>query len=66
MHAEPVKVLGEATVPVKYDDYCGTLKVYVVNGTGTNLIGLNLLQHIHLDWNSLGPAVRTNPASILI
>ena len=40
--AEPMKVLGEATVHVKYDDYCGTLNVYVVNGTGPNLIGYNI------------------------
>ena len=64
--AEPMKVLGEATVPVKYDDYCRTLKVYMVKGTGPILIGLNWLQHIRLYWKSLGVAVRTNPALILI
>ena len=41
--AEPMQVLGEATVQVKYSDYCRTLKVYVVNGTGPNLMGLNWL-----------------------
>ena len=35
--AEPMKVLGEATVQVKYGDYCGTLKVHVVNGTGLQI-----------------------------
>ena len=29
--AEPMKVLGEATVQVKYGKFSGTLKVYVVN-----------------------------------
>ena len=63
--AEPMQVLGEATVQVKYGDYCGTLKVYVVNGTGPNLMGLNWLQHIRLDWKSLGVAVVKNkPQSI--
>ena len=56
-----MKVLGEATVQVKYGDYCGTLKVYVINETGPNLMGLKWLQHICLDWKSLGVAVvRTN------
>ena len=63
--AEPMKVLGEATVQVKYGDYCGTLKVYVVNGTGPNLMGLNWLQHIRLDWKSLGVAVVKNKPQYL-
>ena len=63
--AEPMQVLGEGTVQVKYGDYCGTLKVYVVNGTGPNLMGLNWLQHIHLDWKSLGVAmVKNKPQSV--
>ena len=63
--AEPMQVLGEATVQVKYGDYCGTLKVYVVNGTGANLMGLNWLQHSRLDWKSLGVAVVKNkPQSV--
>ena len=64
--AEPMNMLGEAAFQVKYDDYCGTLKVYMVNGTSPNLMGLNWLQHIHLNWKSFGVAVRTNLASILI
>ena len=63
--AEPMKVLGEATVQVKYGDYCGTLKVYLVNGTGPNLIGLNWLQHIHLDWKSLGMTMMKNKPQFL-
>ena len=60
----PMKVLGEAIL-VKYGNFCGTLKVYMVNGTGPNLIGLNWLQHIRLDWKSLGVAmVKNKPQSL--
>ena len=58
-------MLGEATVQVKHGDYCGTLKVHVVNGTGPNLMDLNWLQHIHLDWKSLGVAVVKNKSQSL-
>ena len=63
--AEPMQVLGKATVQVKYSDYCGTLKVYMVNGTGANQMGLNWLQHFRLDWKRLGVAVVKNkPQSV--
>ena len=52
--AEPMKVLGETMIQVKYGDYKGTLKLYVVDGTGPNLMGYNWLQHVRLDWKSLG------------
>ena len=32
----------------------------MVNGTGPNLMGLNWLQHIYLDWKSLSVAVIMN------
>ena len=52
--AEPMKVLRETIVQVKYSEYKGTLKLYVVEATGPNLMGLNWLQQIPLDWKSLG------------
>ena len=50
----------QPTVQVKYSNFCGTLKIYVVNGIGPNLMDLNWLQHICLDWKSLGVAVVKN------
>ena len=63
--AEPMKVLGEAQVQVIYGEYKGTLKLYVVEGAGPNLMGYNWLQHIRLDWKSLGVAtVKNSPQSL--
>jgi len=36
--AEPMKTIGEMVVQVKYGEYEGALKLYVVEGTGTNLM----------------------------
>ena len=54
--AEPMKVKGEMVVQIKYGEYEGALKLYVVEGTSPNLMGLNWLQQIHLDWKALGVA----------
>ena len=35
-----MKVKGEIVVQVKYGEYEGALKLYVVEGTGPNLMGL--------------------------
>ena len=58
--AEPMKVLDEAPVQVMYGEYKGTLKLYVVERAGPNLMGYNWLQHIRLDWKSLGMATVKN------
>jgi len=47
--AEPMKVIGKMVVQVKYGEYEGALKLYVVEGAGPTLMGLNWLQQIHLD-----------------
>ena len=63
--AEPMKVLGETMVQVKYGDYKGTLKLYAVDRAGPNLIGFNWLQHVCLDWKSPGEAtVKSQPRSL--
>ena len=63
--AEPMKVLGQTMIQVSYGDYKGTQKLYVVEGHGPNLMGLNWLQHIRLDWQSLGVTmVKNKPQSL--
>ena len=52
-------------VQVKYKEYEGALKLYVVEGTSPNLMGLNWLQQYRLDWKDLGVAtVRDKPQSL--
>jgi len=60
--AQPMKVLGELHVNVKYGKYDGIHKLFVVEGSGPNLMGRNWLYYIQLDWQSLGiSAVTENP-----
>ena len=41
------------TVKVKYGDYVGDHKLYVVKGKGTSLLGGDWLKHICLDWANI-------------
>ena len=43
-------------VQVKYRSYSGTHTLYVVQGEGPTLLWRDSLQHIQLDWKSLGVA----------
>ena len=52
--SESMQVVGIMEVQVKYGDYARELELFVVKGTGSSLMGCNWLQHIHLDWKSLG------------
>ena len=52
-------------IQVKYGDYNGTLKLYVAEGSGPNLMGFNWLQQICLDWKSLGVAIVRNTPQFL-
>ena len=53
---EPMPVLGELTVDITYQQNHFTLPLIVVEGNGPSLFGRNWLQHICLDWKSLGVA----------
>ncbi|MDD9817031.1 MAG: reverse transcriptase domain-containing protein, partial [Gammaproteobacteria bacterium] len=53
---EPISVLGEMRVIVTYRQSTHNLTLYVVPGNGPSLLGRNWLQHIRLDWRSLGIA----------
>ena len=43
-------------VQVKYRDYEGEHTLYIVQGKGPTLLGRDCLQHVQLDWRSLGVA----------
>ena len=49
-------MLGEMTVDVTYRQNHYTLALFVVEGNGPSLFGRSWLQHICLDWKSLGVA----------
>ena len=53
---EPMPMLGELTVDITYQQNHFTLPLMVVEGNGPSLFGRNWLQHICLDWKSLGVA----------
>lgn len=52
----PVLGHGEIIVDVTYQQNHYTLPLIVVEGNGPSLFGRNWLQHICLDWKSLGVA----------
>ena len=49
----PIRVVGKADVPVQYGEYSGTLRLYVVQGSGLTLLGRDWLSCIQLDWTSI-------------
>ena len=51
---QPMKVLGELHVNVKYGTHDGIHELFVVEGSGPNLMGRSWLFYIQLDWQSLG------------
>ena len=54
---ERVQVLGEISVQVSYGTQSGAYVLYVVKGTGVNLLGRNWLRHIRLDWKKITQTV---------
>ncbi|XP_062575345.1 uncharacterized protein K02A2.6-like [Saccostrea cucullata] len=50
---EPLGVLGEVKVNVKYQTQMKTLPVVVVKGNGPALFGRNWMEAIKLDWHSI-------------
>ena len=63
--AEAIPVVGVLTVQVKYRDYSGSHALYVVGGNGPTLLGRDWLQHVRLDWHSLGVAYVGKPSQTL-
>lgn len=51
--AETIPVLGRMEVQVKYGEYTGHHKLYVVRGKGPPLLGRDWLKHLRLDWASV-------------
>ena len=51
--SEPIPVLGQLTVEVRYGAYVGTHLLYVVKGSGPTLLGRDWLRDIHLVWSNI-------------
>ena len=54
---EPLHVLGQITVNVSYNAQQGSYTLYVVRGSGPNLLGRDWLKHIRLDWRAIATSV---------
>ena len=50
---EPVQILGEREVTVRYQEQAATLLMRVVPGSGPDLLGRNWLKHISLNWQEI-------------
>lgn len=51
---EPVKIVGETTIQVGYQDQQPQeLTLVIVKGSGPSLLGRNWLQHFRLDWHHI-------------
>ena len=62
---ESISVVGMMQVQVKYRDYEGEHTLYIVQGKGPTLLGRDWLQHVQLDWRSLGVAHVSRKAGTL-
>ena len=52
--SETMQVVGTIQVQVKYGNYAGEHELFVIKGVGSSLMGRDWLQHIRLNWKSLG------------
>ena len=50
---EPIPILGQLNVDVRYGEQQGDLPLIVVGGDGPCLLGRNWLNHIRLDWREI-------------
>ena len=60
-----IRVLGQATVEVKYRAYRGRHTLTIVKGGGPALIGRDWLQHIRLDWANIYSLAVDTPTATL-
>ena len=51
--AQPIALVGQVDVRVHYRSFEGTLRLYVVEGSGPTLLGRDWLTKIQLDWSSI-------------
>lgn len=64
--AQPITVVGQCTVKVKYQTYAGEHTLTVVTGDGPALTGRDWLQHMRLDWANIYVMSVKAPTSCLI
>ncbi|ETW98372.1 MAG: hypothetical protein ETSY2_42930 [Candidatus Entotheonella gemina] len=57
--AQPIPVLGQMSVAVRYNGYQGQHVLYVVKGSGPALLGREWLSKIKLDWSSIKSVFRS-------
>ena len=57
---EPMTVLGQISVQVKYGEQGHSLPLTVVAGKGPSLLGRNWMYQIQLDWKTIGLATLNN------
>ena len=55
--AQPILVEGQADVAVRYGEFAGTLRMYVVTEKGPTLWGHDWLSRIHLNWANIKAVV---------
>ena len=56
---DPLQVLGQMTVNVSYHIQQGSYTLYVVRGSGPNLLGRDWLKHVRLDWRAIATYLST-------
>ena len=57
---EPMTILGQISVQVKYGEQGHSLPLTVVAGKGPSLLGRNWMYQIQLDWKTIGLATLNN------
>ena len=64
---QAMKVIGESTVDVQYEDQAvQQLDLVVVKSGGPSLLGQNWLQHLRLDWKTIGSVTRGESLASLL
>ena len=62
---EPIEIVGQLNVKVRYGEQVQPLVLVVVAGNGPSLFGRNWLKYIQLDWKQIA-TVRTKPFTEVI
>ena len=61
---EPIPILGQLNVNVRYGEQQADLPLIVVGGDGPYLLGRNWLNHIRLDWREIFAIAVEEPENV--
>ena len=61
---ERITVMGELNVEVQYGQQSKALPLLIVAGDGPSLLGRNWLEHIRLDWKTIGAIAAEKPGTL--